>query len=153
MRQDLTESYIPFCTECMCNKSHTTAIPGPLHPLPVPDGQGDSVAIDFIGPLPEDHGHNMLITMTGRLNSDIWLIPCRDNISTEQFMNVFFDNWYCENRLPLEIISDRDKLFLLKFWYALNKLTDVKLKMSSVYHPETDGASECSNKTVKQCLR
>jgi hypothetical protein len=33
------------------------------------------------------------------------------------------------------------------------KLTGVKLKMSSAYHPETDGSSECSNKTVIQCLR
>jgi hypothetical protein len=150
---DLTELYIPSCTECMRNKSRTTAVPGPLHPLPVPDGRGDSVAIDFVGPLPEDHGHNMLITMTNCLNSDIHLIPCHDNISAEQFANVFFDNWYCENGLLLEIVSDHNKLFLSKFWQTLNILTGVKLKMSSVYHPETDGASEHSNKTINQCLR
>src|ERR1700678_2687187 len=31
----------------------TTTPIGPLHPLPVPDGRGDSVAMDFIGPLPQ----------------------------------------------------------------------------------------------------
>jgi len=36
---------------------------------------------------------------------------------------------------------------------GLTKLTGVKLKMSSAYHPETDGASERSNKTVNQLLR
>src|ERR1700676_4123244 len=40
-----------------------------------------------------------------------------------------------------------------KFWKVLTKLTGVKLKMSSLYHPETDGASERSNKTVNQALR
>ena len=29
----------------------------------------------------------------------------------------------------------------------------VSLKMSSTYHPETDGASEQTNKTVIQCIR
>ena len=47
----------------------------PLHPLPVPDGRRDSVAIDFMGPLPEDHGYNMLVTMTDHLGADICLVP------------------------------------------------------------------------------
>jgi hypothetical protein len=33
------------------------------------------------------------------------------------------------------------------------KLTGVKMKMSTAYHPETDGSSERSNKTINQMLR
>jgi hypothetical protein len=66
---------------------------------------------------------------------------------------VFFDQWYCENGLPLEIVSDRDKLFMSKFWQVLHGLTGVKLKMSTAYHPQSDGASKRTNKTVNQCLR
>lgn len=40
-----------------------------------------------------------------------------------------------------------------QFWRTLHKLTGVKLKLSTVYHPETDGASERTNKTINQCLR
>jgi hypothetical protein len=40
-----------------------------------------------------------------------------------------------------------------KFWKALLKVTGVKLKASTAYHPETDGASERSNKTIIQSLR
>ena len=50
-------------------------------------------------------------------------------------------------------MSNRDKLFLLKFWKALHNLTGIKLKMSTAYHPETDGASEKTNKMVNQCIR
>ena len=39
-----------------------------------------------------------------------------------------------------------------KFWIALHKLTGMKLKLSTAYHPETDGASEHTNKTVNQAL-
>lgn len=38
-------------------------------------------------------------------------------------------------------------------WRALLKLTGVKLKILSLYHPESDSASERSNKTVNQCVR
>lgn len=153
MRRDLLESYIPGCVQCMRNKASTTSIAGPLHPLPIPDARGDSVAIDFIGPLPEDEGFNTIITITDRLNADLRIVPCRDNISAEQFAVLFFDNWYCENGLPLDIVSDRDKLFLSRFWKSLHKLTGIKLKLSSSYHPQTDGASERTNKTVNQCIR
>jgi hypothetical protein len=66
---------------------------------------------------------------------------------------VFFTEWYCENGLPSEIVSDHDKLFMSRFWTALHKLTGVKLKFSTSYHPQTDGASERTKKTVIQCIR
>ena len=91
--------------------------------------------------------------MTCRLGSDIRLVPCRTDISAEDFAVIFFVHWYCENGLPQDIISDRDKLFVSRFWKALHRLTGVKVKLSSAYHPETDGGSERTNRTVIQMLR
>jgi hypothetical protein len=53
----------------------------------------------------------------------------------------------------LNLVSDRDALFTAELWTALHKLTGVKLKMSSSYHPETDGSSERTNKTMNQAIR
>lgn len=153
MRRDLEESYIPGCVDCQRNKSPTTKPAGPLHSLSVPDGRFDAVALDFVGPLPEDDGFNYLLTITDRLGVDIRLVPCRTDLSAERAAVLFFDYWYCENGLPLEIISDRDKLFISCFWSALHKLTGVKVKLSSAFHPQTDRSSERTNKTVIQALR
>lgn len=153
MRRDLEESYIPACPDCARNKSKTTKSPGPLHPLPVPDDRGDSVAIDFIGPLPVEHGYDAIMTITDRLGADIRLIPCRMNMTAPEIANLFFNGWYCENGLPLSIVSDRDKWFTSKFWEALHRLTGIKLKMSTAYHPQTDGASERTNKSINEALR
>ena len=153
MQRDLESTYIPSCAECQRNKSTMTKPIGPLHPLPVPDDRWDSVAIDFVGLLPMDEGYNNLITFTDRLGSDIRLIPTTTTLTAEHFAELFFQHWYCENSLPLEIISDRDKLFLSRFWKELHKLTRIKLKMSTAYHPESDGASERMNKTVIQAIR
>lgn len=153
MRDDLEKAYIPSCSKCQRNKSRTSAPAGPMHPLPIPEQRGDSVAIDFIGPLPEDSGFNAIVTMTDRLGgSDIRIEPTRNNVSAEEFAVIFFDKWYCENGLPLKIVSDQDSKFMSKFWKALHCLTGVKLKMSTSYHPETDGSSERTNKTVNQIL-
>jgi hypothetical protein len=77
MRRDLERAYIPGCPKCQTNKSHTTPKAGPLHPLPIPDDRCDSVAIDFIGPLPEDQGYNCIVTMTDRSGSDVCIVPTR----------------------------------------------------------------------------
>lgn len=111
------------------------------------------MAINFVGPLPEDEGFNCIVTMTDKVGADIRLILIRTNITAEEFVAIFFDKWFCENELPKEIISDRDKLFISQFWTALHKLTGVKLKLSIAYHSQTDDSSEHTNKTLIQALR
>jgi len=153
MRKFLVNSYIPGCEECQRNKDRTAASKGPLHPLPVPDRRFDSVAIDFVGPLPVDEGFDYLLTMTDRLNADLRVVPCCSDLNAEDAADLFFSHWYCENGLPLEIVCDRDKLWTSDFWAQLHRRTGISLKLSSSYHPESDGSSERSNKTINQALR
>lgn len=74
-------------------------------------------------------------------------------ITAKDLALLFFDNWYCKNGLLSDIVCDRDKLFVSRFWKALSKLSGIKFKMSMAYHPETDGSSKRSNKTINQMLR
>lgn len=64
MWRDLEKAYIPSCTDLQRNKSPATSPPGPPHPLPVPDERGQSVAVDFIGPLKEDVGFHSILSIT-----------------------------------------------------------------------------------------
>ena len=153
MRHDLENSYIPSCPDCQRNKSRTSKPAGPLHPLPVPSARCESIAMDFVGKLPLDDGFDTILTITDRLGSDIRLIPCHSSNSAEQIARLFFSSWFCENGLPSDIVSDRDKLFMSAFWTALHTLTGVRLKPSTAFHPETDGSSERTNKTMIQALR
>ena len=126
---------------------------GPLHPLPILDQWGDSIVIDFIRLCLCDNGFDCIVTITDHLGSDIHVALTHMNISMEHFVVQFFDLWYCENGLLLNIVSNWDKLFVSKFWKALTKLTGMKLKISFAYHPEMDGSSECPNKSIMQCLQ
>lgn len=117
---DLKQGYVKSCLDCQCNKSNTSKPLGPLHPLPIPDQCSDSVAIDFIGPLPEDEGKNCIVTFTDCVGSDIRIIPTHTGITAEHLASLIFSEWYCENRLPTDIVSDRDKLFVSRFWKVLH---------------------------------
>ncbi|KAJ3575561.1 hypothetical protein NP233_g1018 [Leucocoprinus birnbaumii] len=153
MRTYLEQTHIPGCEDCQKNKAPTSKPVGPLHPLPVPDGRFKSIAMDFVGPLPEENGCDQILTITDRLGADVRLIPCKKGIKASELAELFFNHWYCENGLPEDIVSDRDVLFLSKFWQHFMDLLNVDLKMSTAFHPQTDGSSERTNKTLNQMLR
>jgi len=125
---------------------------GPLHPLAIPDGHFRSVAMDFIRPLPVDNSFDCILILADCLGADIQIIPCQTDMRAEEIAGLFFDHWYCENGCPNEIISDWDKIFISKFWVSVMHLSGIKHKISMAYHPQTDGLSKRTNKTIIQCI-
>ena len=47
--------------------------------------------------------------------------------------------------MPKSIISDRDPIFVSKFWQEFFKMFDRQLKISLAYHHQSDGQSEVAN--------
>jgi transposase InsO family protein len=55
---------------------------------------------------------------------------------------VFLKHVIANHGLPEQLISDRDKLLTSNLWTALMQHVGVKHKMSTAYHPQTDGQTE-----------
>jgi hypothetical protein len=147
------DAYIKSCDPCIRKKSTTQAPVGFLHPLPVPSARFREIAMDFIGPLPRSCGFDMAILITDRLTDYVKIEPTNTTATAPEIANLFYRTWYRQFGLPSAITSDRDKLFMSRFWKELMKKVDVHLRMSTAYHPETDGSSERSNKTAIEAIR
>lgn len=149
----MVEKYVGSCNGCQRHKSRTTLKGGKLHSLPVPPRPFSDVAIDFVGPLPKSDGLDMLMTVTDRLTGYTRVLGCTAKDDAKVVAQRMLDGWISLFGLPERVVSDRDKIFTSKFWSALHRKLGVKLQMSTSFHPETDGRSERTNKTVVQVLR
>ena len=50
-------------------------------------------------------------------------------------------------------VSDRDPRFTSKFWESLQDALGTKLRLSSTYHPQTDGQTDRTIQSLEDLLR
>lgn len=55
--------------------------------------------------------------------------------------------------LPKEIISNKNKLFTSKFWTSLIAQLGIKYKISTTYHPQTNGQTKRMNQIIEIYLK
>jgi hypothetical protein len=110
--------------------------------------------MDFVGPLPmTKKGHDYLFNVVDKTTNMLRIIPTTKDVDGPGCARLFFRHVFRHHGIPLAIISDRDGRFTSGFWQTLFELTGTKLKMSSAYHPQTDGTTERANRTIEDMLR
>src|SRR6202023_603459 len=88
-----------------------------------------------------------------RLTDYVKFEPTHSTTTAADIADLVYRSWYRQFGLPKAMTSDRDKLFTSKFWKELHKRIRIDLRMSTSFHPETDGSSERSNKSMIEALR
>ncbi|QRV77164.1 Pol polyprotein/retrotransposon [Ceratobasidium sp. AG-Ba] len=151
------KAYCRSCTICAANKSDTRSPMGLLQAMPIPSYPWQSIGVDFVGPLPESEtrygAFDMITTVIDNLTRMVHLIPTRQDYTAKDVTEVIFEHVYKLHGMPERIVSDRDSLFTSTFWTRLNELTKTELRMSSSYHPQTDGMTERVQRTYTSLLR
>ena len=88
-----------------------------------------------------------------QLTKMVHFVPCRKDVTVQQYARLFIDHVFKLHGLPEVIISDRDPGFLSKFWAELFAHLGTDLRFSTAFHPQTDGQSEVTNRVMENFLR
>jgi transposase InsO family protein len=153
LRKD-SNDYVRDCEVCQRNKPAQFKGKGLLQPLPVPEWRWESVSMDFITQLPVSRqGNDAVVVFVDRLSKMVHFAATKTSVSAEEFARIFRHEVFRLHGIPAELVSDRDPRFTSKFWVELASLLGSKLKMSTAFHPQTDGQTERVNRVLEDMLR
>jgi len=127
------------CDSCQRNKNHIEQPAGKLMPNSISDKPWMHILADFITKLPIAQGYNLILVVVDRLTKMVHFIPTTEKTSAEGLARLFRDNVWKLHGLPKSIILDRGPQFAAGITRELNRMLEIKSKLSMVFHPQTDG--------------
>jgi hypothetical protein len=148
------QSYVATCVECQVNKNRNTLPAGLLQPLPIPARRWEMVSLDLITQLPRtERGKDAIVVFVDKLSKMVHFAATTTTVTAPELAIIFFQEIVRHHGIPSSLVSDRDTRFTSHFWKELWSLLGTKLRMSTSYHPQSDGQTERTNRTLEQVLR
>lgn len=109
--------------------------------------------MDFVVGLPTSEGFDAILVVVDRLSKMRHLIPCTSETDARLVAKLYLRHVWKLHGLPSSVVSDRGPQFVAQFWQSLCTRLGTKARLSSAYHPESDGQTENANGTMEQYLR
>ena len=158
MAADVT-NHVKNCDTCQRVKARRHKPYGVLASLPIPERPFAEISLDFVTGLPgsrhpfTNREHDAVLVVVDRFTKYAQYIPTSKTLTSSGFAELFVYHVFRQYGLPAGIVSDRDKLFTSHFWKSLCRLLDMKRRLSTAYHPQTDGQTERQNQSLETYLR
>jgi len=122
-------------------------------PNTIPEKPWSHILVDFITKLPLAQGYDAILVVCDRFSKMAHFIATMERTSAEELARLFRDQVWKLHGLPESIVSDRGVQFTVGMIKELNNLLGIQTKLSTAYHPQTDGQTERVNQELKQYLR
>jgi transposase InsO family protein len=149
--------YVRECPVCqgMVTKRHRPY--GALEPLPIPSRPWSQISMDFITGLPVNMRRHdevdMIFVVVDRYTKYSLFFAVPSTITAVELAELFHTEVELRYGPPEGIVSDRGSLFTSNFWAEVQYLSRIKLRLSTAFHPQTDGQTERMNQTLEYYLR
>ena len=156
MRNDV-KTHIKTCDICQRLKSKRHRPYGDLNALPIPEGPWQEISMDFITDLPpsakNECVYDAILVVVDRYTKMVRYLPTNKTTAAVDLADIFFDEVVLKFGCPKGIVTDRGSVFTSNFWSQVCYHTYVKRRLSTAFHPQTDGQTERQNQTLEQYLR
>ena len=93
------------------------------------------------------------LVVCNRLSKMTHFVATTEETLAEGLIRLFRDNVWKLHGLLESIISDREPQFAVEMTKKLNSMLEIKMKLSTAFHPQTDGQTERMNQKLEQYLR
>lgn len=150
------KNYILGCALCQQMKVNTHPSAPPLNPIAAnPQSLPfQTVSMDFITDLPLVNNYDTLMVVVDHdVSKAIVLIPTNKNVDALTTASLYHSYVYRHYGLPDRIISDRGPQFASHVFQTMCRRLGITSKLSTAYHPQTDGQTERVNQEIEAYLR
>jgi hypothetical protein len=147
------KKYTNRCERCVRMKPSNLAPPRKLRPLELPDIPWTEVTADFTTDLPPSKGFDSLLVVVDRFSKEVEFIPWNKTTTSLDTAQLYLHNVWKNHGLPSSIVSDQGSQFASQVMRDLCKQLGIQPKLSTVFHPQTDGQTERMNRDLQQYLR
>ncbi|KAI3735710.1 hypothetical protein L6452_15220 [Arctium lappa] len=146
--------YVERYVTCSQVKDEHQRLYGSLQSLEIPKWKWEHITMDFVTKLPKTlRGHDTIWVIVDRLTKSAHFLAMRETLPMDKLAKLYIDEVVSRHGIPLSIMSDRDSRFTSNFWDRFQKELDTRVKLSTAYHPQTDGQSERTIQTLEDMLR
>ena len=156
--QSYVDKYVKSCATCQRSKAPRHLPYGELASLPIPDAPFEELTMDFITGLPPvkqgESVFDAILVIVDRYSKMVRYLAARKDWSAKDLSENFFKTVCCSYwGTPKGIVSDRGPTFTSAFWGEMCYQLQMKRRLSSAFHPQTDGQTERQNQTLEHFLR
>ena len=93
--------------------------------------------------------YNLILIIVDWLMKKVRFLSYKEASDAEELTYTFLQNVISLQELTNKIISDRDKLFILRFWIMITRQLELSHKLSTVYHLQINKQMKQINQVIK----
>ena len=98
-------------------------------------------------------GKDTILVVCDRLSKMMHFVATIEGILVEGLVRLLRDNVWKLHGLPESVVSDRGPQFVAELTKELNRMLEIKTKLSTAFHPQTNGQTEKMNQELEQYLQ
>ena len=145
------ERIVRDCGVCMLSEKSYTPRTQPMSIRTLPVRPWDEIAIDIVGPLQSEGCNNYIIVVVDMFSR--WPeVKITHKIETGDVIK-FLKQLFAREGLPSSMLSDNGVQFTSREMKVFLEGLGVKQKLTSLYHPESNGMVERFNRVLKETIK